>query len=282
MNQILNEAIQDGLIAYPVPEAIENYIFKRQSGSGLEIKQLEGLAVSSATTERQEQTYGLMLPPTTPGYWGLNQFIEVARVRSMPQHITILRCIDTTITDQQGSASQPPLSNPFHNYGQIGWWLTIGPMVGADPEQRISPAGGYGGFSLKPQGVGFAHLDPWDDARYLWGGFDNKVTMPIPAGYNLSLWAQILRVTPAPYPLWGQPIQYVIGNIVSYLGLIYICIQNHTSNPAFTPDVSPTLWEIFEDPAEGFFGGVAGRLITSYQSEDHLSSNWQAERTFKE
>lgn len=43
---------------------------------------------------------------------------------------------------------------------------------------------------------------------------------------------------------WNGATNYVIGDIVTHLGITYICIQNASANPTWTPDVVPALWAV--------------------------------------
>ncbi|PDO10656.1 MAG: hypothetical protein BLM47_06065 [Candidatus Reconcilbacillus cellulovorans] len=63
----------------------------------------------------------------------------------------------------------------------------------------------------------------------------------------------ILRTTPAPTPtptpsptdsvsLWAAGRAYQVNDQVTYGGVIYICIQAHTSQPRWEPPNVPALW----------------------------------------
>lgn len=52
------------------------------------------------------------------------------------------------------------------------------------------------------------------------------------------------------FPHWHDSAEYQTGNRVSYEGLLYKCLQDHTSQPSWTPDVSPSLWVRVDDPGE--------------------------------
>lgn len=43
-------------------------------------------------------------------------------------------------------------------------------------------------------------------------------------------------------PAWETGVAYAVGDEVTYNGATYSCIQAHTSQSAWTPDVSPSLW----------------------------------------
>lgn len=49
---------------------------------------------------------------------------------------------------------------------------------------------------------------------------------------------------------WNYPIAYTAGNIRRYSGVLYRCLQNHTSQADWTPDTANSLWKATADPAE--------------------------------
>ncbi len=52
------------------------------------------------------------------------------------------------------------------------------------------------------------------------------------------------------FDTWRTNINYVQGNIRRHNGLLYRCVQNHTSQDDWTPDVSASLWTLIADPSE--------------------------------
>lgn len=52
------------------------------------------------------------------------------------------------------------------------------------------------------------------------------------------------------FPHWQDDKDYSVGDRVSYEGILYKCLQDHTSQPSWTPDVSPSLWVRVDDPGE--------------------------------
>jgi chitodextrinase len=44
------------------------------------------------------------------------------------------------------------------------------------------------------------------------------------------------------YPMWEVGIAYSVGDRRQYEGLLYKCVQAHTSQADWTPDVVPALW----------------------------------------
>lgn len=53
------------------------------------------------------------------------------------------------------------------------------------------------------------------------------------------------------YPDWNpEEYPYFAGERVTYDGLYYRCIQNHTSQSGWAPDIAVSLWVPIDDPAE--------------------------------
>ena len=52
------------------------------------------------------------------------------------------------------------------------------------------------------------------------------------------------------FPAWASGIEYVADTRVRYSGLLYRCVQAHTSQDDWTPDLTPALWARVDDPAE--------------------------------
>ena len=52
------------------------------------------------------------------------------------------------------------------------------------------------------------------------------------------------------FPHWADSADYVTGERVSYNGLLYKCLLDHTAQPSWTPDASPSLWVRVDDPGE--------------------------------
>jgi len=51
---------------------------------------------------------------------------------------------------------------------------------------------------------------------------------------------------------WAEGIAYEVGNIRSYEGDLYRCVQAHTSQSDWTPDKVPALWTKIGDPTVEF------------------------------
>lgn len=44
------------------------------------------------------------------------------------------------------------------------------------------------------------------------------------------------------FPLWKDDAEYQVGDRIRYNDILYKCVQAHTSQPSWTPDVTPALW----------------------------------------
>lgn len=51
------------------------------------------------------------------------------------------------------------------------------------------------------------------------------------------------------FPHWQDDNDYVTGDRASYEGTLYKCLLDHTAQPSWTPDVSPSLWVRVDDPS---------------------------------
>ena len=44
------------------------------------------------------------------------------------------------------------------------------------------------------------------------------------------------------FPLWQSENSYTVGDRIKYHDILYKCVQAHTSQSTWTPDVTPALW----------------------------------------
>ena len=51
---------------------------------------------------------------------------------------------------------------------------------------------------------------------------------------------------------WEAAVAYTVGQMRTYSGKLYRCLQAHTSQADWTPDVAVSLWTVTSDPAEEF------------------------------
>lgn len=49
---------------------------------------------------------------------------------------------------------------------------------------------------------------------------------------------------------WAYPIAYTVGQLRRHNGVLYKCVQEHTSQADWTPDTAVSLWSVAADPAE--------------------------------
>lgn len=71
-------------------------------------------------------------------------------------------------------------------------------------------------------------------------GLDSGVSLPTDAGGGGS---DSSSGGCASAPAWQSGVAYAVGADVSYEGVVYVCIQAHTSQAAWAPNLSPSLWQ---------------------------------------
>lgn len=73
---------------------------------------------------------------------------------------------------------------------------------------------------------------------------------------------------------WESGMPYKVGNIRSYTENLYQCIQDHTSQDDWTPDVATSLWKKIGDPTVEFpeWSQPIGAQ-DAYQTGDKVSFN---------
>ena len=58
------------------------------------------------------------------------------------------------------------------------------------------------------------------------------------------------ETVPDAFPAWAAGIAYAVGVRVRYGGVLYKCVQAHTSQEDWTPDATPALWTRIGEPAD--------------------------------
>ena len=51
------------------------------------------------------------------------------------------------------------------------------------------------------------------------------------------------------FPRWSQTAVYAVGDRVCYESTLYKCLQDHTAQSDWTPDVAVSLWVRVDDPS---------------------------------
>lgn len=57
-----------------------------------------------------------------------------------------------------------------------------------------------------------------------------------------ALTDEIALAAAAIYPMWATDKNYTIGDRIQHNSILYKCVQAHTSQADWTPDVTPALW----------------------------------------
>ena len=77
-----------------------------------------------------------------------------------------------------------------------------------------------------------------------------KVLRPVIEQASTSLPDSEAFSAPELFPRWdGDSHAYVAGDRVDYMGKLYKCLQNHTSQADWTPDKAVSLWVEIPDPS---------------------------------
>lgn len=59
---------------------------------------------------------------------------------------------------------------------------------------------------------------------------------------SVSLPDEELLEVPNLAPVWDSAAEYTAGDRVTYLGVLYKCLQSHTAQADWTPEAAPSLW----------------------------------------
>ena len=77
-----------------------------------------------------------------------------------------------------------------------------------------------------------------------------KVLRPVIEQASTSLPDSEAFSAPELFPRWdGNGHEYKTGDRVDYMGKLYKCLQNHTSQADWTPDKAVSLWVEIPDPS---------------------------------
>ena len=57
-----------------------------------------------------------------------------------------------------------------------------------------------------------------------------------------ALTDEIALAAAAIYPMWATDKNYTISDRIQHNAILYKCVQSHTSQADWTPDVTPALW----------------------------------------
>lgn len=76
------------------------------------------------------------------------------------------------------------------------------------------------------------------------------------------------------FPKWSDDSEYKVDDRVRYGDTLYKCLQAHTAQSSWTPDVSPSLWVRVDDPSHEFPEWIQPTGATdAYMKGDKVSHN---------
>ena len=81
---------------------------------------------------------------------------------------------------------------------------------------------------------------------------------------------------PALYTAWATGAEYTAGDRRTYGGVLYKCLQEHTSQDDWTPDAAPSLWAVVLIPDPGVIPEwVQPDSTNPYMTGDKVTHNGQ-------
>lgn len=232
------------------------------------------LCVDSRTITDRTHSYGRIAPPVAG--WVEGTEIEVARIASHNDDLTILRKIETNITNCDGK----PIARWFSNLNWkvfATWRLYYTPLPGGPPLQWRRMGPGYGPARPMPYTPVYPRHS-WNDNRFIWGNSEN-LQLPLLPGYNVSLVCQLWNLVPPNDERdlnfiedWKADADYRIGDVcraeIAGDDWYLVCTINHNSGAAFDIDYWSTIAsDAANDAPTQFWVSVAGRLTVSRQAD---------------
>ena len=124
---------------------------------------------------------------------------------------------------------------------KLSWAAATGalPIASYTVYRNGNPIGQTAGLSLADNG-----LAPATQYSYFVTATDSQGNTSLPSS-ALAVKTANGGTPPDPSaPEWQNNHSYQAGDVVSYKGKKYTCIQAHTSNAAWTPDAAFTLWQL--------------------------------------
>lgn len=78
------------------------------------------------------------------------------------------------------------------------------------------------------------------------------------------------------FPVWESGVEYIVGDRRQYNELLYRCVQAHTSQDDWTPDITPALWvrTSTEEWPEWVQPQGAHDAYNSGDKVSHLGKHW--------
>jgi len=275
MNSSLACAYRDGILGSPGylhNSNVINSLNKRVPGELPGRLELQRIALNTKTTNTIKHSFGPQISTT----FGLDDWIELARIPCQFGAVTTLRVINTFFGDISGRVIGRPLAS-FLEYAWIEYHLCYTSIEPAP--QRIFASAYIAGVN---PGVPCFELPLWKDNRFDTNqAIDNRVTIPCTPGRSLSLFARFLGAEAPDIVLWETGLNFKKGD-TTFAGnfSLYICTVDHLSSVLNGPTTSTPPWVLVSAPGPGYSLQLWGELEVSWQSERNLSALWQAQRTY--
>jgi chitinase len=78
------------------------------------------------------------------------------------------------------------------------------------------------------------------------------------------------------YPAWAPNVVYTVGQIVSYNGTNYQCLQSHTSEVGWEPPNAPALWSVYSGGTGPTIPATPTGLTATVNSSSQITVTWNA------
>jgi chitinase len=78
-------------------------------------------------------------------------------------------------------------------------------------------------------------------------------------------------------PAWAPGVAYRVGDLASYLGVAYLCLQDHTSRAGQEPPAAPGLWRVYSGN-ESQAPAVPEGLAATADGPTRILVTWSASR----
>ena len=88
-----------------------------------------------------------------------------------------------------------------------------------------------------------------------------------------SLPDDLAQFSVAMYPHWNEEAHYAVGYRVQYNEVVYKCLQEHDSQPTWTPTDAPSLWAKVLNPSEDIPDWEQPDSTNAYMTGDKVRYN---------
>lgn len=99
------------------------------------------------------------------------------------------------------------------------------------------------------EGMTFAAVEEWALAQDDYREYEDAAQAALDEVLDI-LTDEQAEAVPGAFPAWAPGVAYDAGRRVRYEGVLYRCVQAHTSQDGWEPDATPALWTRIGEPGE--------------------------------